>query len=216
MKGRPVVPVIPGTIVGRLTVKGRADGYEGKGAHYHCACSCGNEVIVFGSNLRSAKTRSCGCLQMEARLHHGASRTPEYQAWKGMKGRCYNRKSTGYANWGGRGITVCEQWKNSFSAFLADVGPRPGPSYSLDRINVDGNYEPGNCRWATAEMQSRNTRARKSKTGVKGVHPMPNGQDFKANLSVNDKTVHIGVFASVSEAEIARKEAESRYWGDEK
>lgn len=213
MKGRPGISVEAGSVFGRLTVIGRADGYTGKGAFYRCLCECGAKKDAAGYSLRAGKVRSCGCLQRESRVHHGASYTVEYQAWRGMKRRCYNPSSPGYDSWGGRGIAVCDRWKNSFESFLADMGERPGEGYSLDRIDVDGNYEPGNCRWATAATQSRNKRSQASKTGVKGVHPMPNGRDFKASLSVDDKTIHIGVFPSLEEAEKARKAAESRYWG---
>lgn len=89
--------------------------------------------------------------------HHGASRTPEYRVWTGVIKRCENPRMESYPRYGGRGIRVCPAWRVSFIAFLRDMGPRPSPKHSLDRINNDGNYEPGNCRWATPEEQMRNT-----------------------------------------------------------
>ncbi|MGB1952215.1 MAG: AP2 domain-containing protein, partial [Marinobacter sp.] len=136
-------------------------------------------------------------------------------AWKGARARCGNPKSIGYKNYGGRGISVCSEWANSFERFLSDMGEKPSASHSLDRIDPDGNYEPGNCRWATPETQARNKRSFKSKTGVKGVHPMPDESKFKATITVRDRAVHIGVFSSIEEAEAARKAAEIDLWGGE-
>lgn len=89
---------------------------------------------------------------------HGMSRTQEYTIWIGMKVRCYNPKAINFHEYGGRGIIVCDEWRDDFSAFLRDVGPRPGRGYSIDRIDNDGNYEPGNVRWVTMRQQSNNTR----------------------------------------------------------
>jgi hypothetical protein len=93
----------------------------------------------------------------ERNSKHGMTGTPEYHSWVGMIQRCHNPKATGYHNYGARGISVCERWRNSFSSFHDDMGPRP-PGTSLDRINNNGNYEPGNCRWTTASEQKRNSR----------------------------------------------------------
>lgn len=90
--------------------------------------------------------------------HHGGTKSVEYNTWAQMKARCYNSKSHNYINYGARGITVCDRWKNSFGAFLKDMGPRPSPKHSIDRINNNGNYEPNNCRWATNSEQVRNQR----------------------------------------------------------
>lgn len=92
--------------------------------------------------------------------HHGMKYSPEYKSWRAMKQRCYYPKAKDYKYWGGRGIKVCDEWLNSFSAFYRDMGKRPSLEYTLDRINGDGNYEPGNCRWASKLEQRSNRRAK--------------------------------------------------------
>lgn len=138
-----------------------------------CRCSCGNVVIVKSQRLLRGETKSCGCLKLEllTQRHqeqrqsykhgHGSQRkklSPTYISWQSMKRRCAYPNPRGYQNYGGRDITVCARWDESFSAFLMDMGERP-EGKTLDRINPDGNYEPTNCRWATASEQRRNHRA---------------------------------------------------------
>jgi hypothetical protein len=150
---------------GRLTVIDRANN-RGQYVCWNCLCECGAKVVVSSADLRRGDTRSCGCLAKETwqRIslakkhgHSGDSRTPEYRSWESAKQRCFNPNTTGYKNYGGRGITMCATWANDFSSFLESMGPRPEGT-SLDRINVDGNYEPGNCRWADRSMQRNNRR----------------------------------------------------------
>jgi len=129
-----------------------------------CRCDCGNVVTVRQNNLREGTSNSCGCLRRElaAARHttHGLSESVEYYTWLHMKQRCTNPLATDYEYWGGRGIKVCEEWMCSFEKFLEHVGPRPGDGYSLDRIDNDGDYRPGNVRWATAKQQASNRRPR--------------------------------------------------------
>lgn len=126
---------------------------------WRCVCDCGAETTVNGQPLRNGLIRSCGCLKRDLSVQratkHGGHGTRTYRSWKAMRERCHNPSGTHYHHYGGRGITVCEQWKD-FSAFLADMGECPA-GLTIDRIDGNGNYEPGNCRWATATQQSRNT-----------------------------------------------------------
>jgi len=132
-------------------------------AKWRCACKCGAEITTAVSCLTTGMTRSCGCLRNEASrknglktMTHGLTRSPEYRAWRSMRCRCYRVTDPSYQWYGGRGISVCQRWRESFLAFLADVGPRPSPRHSVDRIDNDGNYEPANCRWATTREQKAN------------------------------------------------------------
>ena len=143
-------------------------------------CDCGVHKAVDAAGLKLGQIKSCGCMMAErarqaskAKAKHNCSglntRTVEYQSWLGMKTRCKNPNSTRYASYGGRGITLCERWDSSFETFLADMGHKPGPDYSLDRIDNDGNYEPGNCRWANNSTQNKNRRPLKHNLKRQGL-----------------------------------------------
>ena len=134
----------------------------GKRTYWRCMCDSGTEHRVETNNLRRGKSRSCGCLGAELASErnstHHRSGTQLYRAWASMKRRCNVPACNSYPDYGGRGITVCERWETSFESFMADMGEPPTAEHSIDRIDVNGNYEPGNCRWATNKQQSRNKR----------------------------------------------------------
>ena len=124
--------------------------------YWVCVCDCGTVCQTRGVDIRRGQAKSCGCLK--SRKTHGLTGTVEYRAWYHMKQRCTMPNHCRWEHYGGRGIKVCDEWITSFEAFLSHVGPKPGPGYSLDRIDNDGNYEPGNVRWATASEQANNKR----------------------------------------------------------
>jgi len=150
---------LTGEVFGRWTVLHLA-GKNGTRTRWECECECGTVRPVIGCNLVGGISKSCGCLKKEIivkmRTKHGMCGSPEYIAWKNIKIRCYNPKFSGFHRYGGRGIAVCDEWRNSFEDFYNDMGDRPSKGHSIDRIDNDGNYEPSNCKWSTKEEQMSN------------------------------------------------------------
>lgn len=160
-----------GQAFGRLRVTARITSTPRGTSRWQAECAvdlggCGRSCAVVGAHLRNGTTRSCGCLRREVaaarQLKHGGARRgavrTEFETWGNMIGRCEDPKCPMFPNYGGRGITVCAEWRRDFAAFFAHVGPKPSPKHSIDRIDNDRGYEPGNVRWATATEQSRNRR----------------------------------------------------------
>jgi len=166
---------LTGQRFGRLVVLNRAYNDKHTNIYWLCLCDCSIHKIVRGTNLKSGLTRSCECLHRESaskigrlKRTHGHTTnhlgyTPEYNAWLAMKQRCCNPNYEYYKNYGGRGIIICPEWLDDFLAFLQEMGPRPAKGYSVDRIDNNGNYEPGNVKWSTAKEQANNRRQRKSR-----------------------------------------------------
>jgi hypothetical protein len=162
---RKITDVPVGSRYGRLTVVGYANNSK---SIAKLVCDCGKPHAARASAISSGSIKSCGCLRNEKsrerflvkNLTHGLRGTPEYSVWDNIKQRCFNPRHKAYINYGGRGILMCQEWASSFMAFLDHVGYRPSRLHSIDRIDNDGDYEPGNVKWSTKSEQAMNRRER--------------------------------------------------------
>lgn len=161
---------LTGQKYGRLTVVEQVGADKHQNRVWDCLCDCGNTKTATTDLLRRGRTKSCGCMQSENAAHQGRlskthghtvgkRATREMRAYWDMRARCYNPNNSRFADYGGRGIRVCDRWNDSFENFLSDMGRHPGHGFTLDRLRVDGDYSVGNCRWATYTQQARNRRS---------------------------------------------------------
>ncbi len=163
--------IVSGDKYGRLTAINFSHTSKSRNSIWLWLCECGNTKSISTSDVRSGHTTSCGCFRSQTtaslKTRHGNARrkahSPEYRTWCGMIARVKNPLSPSYPNYGGRGIKVCAAWEESFAQFLHDVGLKPSPIHSIDRIDNDGNYEPKNVKWSTPKEQSNNRRRRRWK-----------------------------------------------------
>jgi hypothetical protein len=207
---------LTGQRFGRWQVVRRGENKDNRVA-WDCICDCGNTGTVDTRRLVKGRSKSCGCLNREVNTKHGHNpnrgSSSEYNSWHQMKQRCLNPNDKRYADYGGRGIKICERWLD-FNNFLEDMGKKPTPKHSIDRIDVDGDYEPSNCKWSDDYEQQRNIRVhRNNKLGVKGVHYDEQRKKYVAQLYANGKRRLMKRTDTLEEAIQARKEAELKYWG---
>ena len=188
-----------------LTIIDYAGRAESDNTHlWLCRCDCGNEKAIRGSNLKGEKTKSCGCKNHLGYATHGKTNTSEMHTWSSMKARCYNKKNPDYKNYGGRGITICDRWLGSdgFINFIKDMGDKPTPKHSVDRIDNNKGYSPENCRWATQLEQARNTR--RNKFIIHNGIPYTITEASK-HFSINQPSITKNLQNGLSFAEILKK-----------
>jgi hypothetical protein len=154
---------LTGLRFGRLVVVSRAENIRPKVARWLCICDCGGHATANGLCLKFGYTKSCGCLindvLKDRNTKHGRSKSDTHRIWCGIKTRCNNPNADSYKGYGGRGIKICDKWADSFEAFLVDMGERPSKQHSIERIDVNGNYEPSNCKWILNKDQTSNMRS---------------------------------------------------------
>lgn len=206
--GRPGHHIEPGQVFKRLTALHPIEG-DPK-CRWTCRCACGKETRVAAAKLVSGLSKSCGCWRRDNgrrnRTHGDAStngvRAAEYRIWAEVKTRCYNAKRPMYKHYGGRGIAMCDRWRNSYEAFFEDMGRRPSDKHSIDRIDNDGNYEPGNCRWVLVAVQAANKRNNRHITIDSETKHLA---EWCRHFGISTRTFHNRVFAGASEQEALSK-----------
>ena len=201
-------------VFGKLKVIEEADPYVSpkgvKQRKWLCECECGTRKRVLQQALKSGSTVSCGCYNASKNKTHNKSNSREYNIWRSMKKRCHLISDPHYKQYGNKGITVCNKWRNSFSAFIEDMGSAPA-NYTIDRIDNTKGYYKENCRWASRVTQNQNRKNFSSNTsGYKGV--CAHKEKWRAYISVEGKQISLGRFNTKEEAYQARLKAEAEYY----
>jgi len=198
---------------GKLVIVEKSKNGKHGNTMWLCRCDCGNETTVRSSSLTGGDTKSCGCQKGNRKHGYALKRRtrPIYRVWQYMKNRCLNPNSGDYPNYGGRGIEIYPPWIDSFETFLKYAEPLIVPGLSIHRIDNDGNYEPGNIRWATSSEQNLNKRKQSNNTsGVVGVYQPTGGRRWCAQININGIRKYLGSFARKEDAIKARHAAEKR------
>lgn len=204
---------------GRLTVISKAPSMNAR-SRWICRCECGNTKEVLGQNLRNGHVKSCGCLKSEIHAtkeyKHGFHGTRLYRIYIGMIGRCHNPSVKAFKNYGAKGITVCEEWFKNPKGFCEwSLANGYNDSLTIDRIDPKKGYSPENCRWVNYSVQNYNKILNSNNSsGFKGVSYNKRTKKFKAYITRNKKTHHLGFFDTAEEAYEARKKAALKLWDD--
>lgn len=210
---------ITGNRYGKLVVLEFSRVVDGQRACWKCRCDCGVEKEIRGTSLRRGLTISCGCHKLkifvERSTKHGMHETPLYQIWEGMKDRCYNKNRQYYKLYGGRGILMCDSWRDDFMEFYRDMSPTWEKGLELDRIDNDKGYCKENCRWANRSVQVHNKRKKKGQSSnYIGVCFHKQNLNWISYISLGGKRVNLGSFAIEEDAAIAYDNASEKEFGD--